>query len=58
MDVVDIMFDLPQQLKSLMATLKDFLFSSVNIGGVEISFWGLLAGVGIISLIIISIING
>lgn len=58
MDIVDIIFDLPEQLKSLMATLKDFLFSSVNIGGVDISFWGVLAGVGIISLMLVSIING
>lgn len=58
MDIVDIIFDLPQQLKSLMETLKNFLFSSVNIGGVDISFWGVLAGVGIIALIIASIING
>lgn len=58
MDIVDIIFDLPEQLKSLMVTLKDFLFTSVNIGGVDISFWGVLAGVGIISLILVSIING
>lgn len=58
MDIVDVIFDLPGQLKSLMGTLKEFLFSSVNIGGEDISVWGLLAGVGIISLIIISIING
>lgn len=58
MDIVDIIFDLPQQLKSLMGTLKEFLFSSVNIGGMDVSFWGILAGAGIISLIIISIVNG
>lgn len=58
MDIVDIIFSLPEQLKSLAATLKSFLFESVNINGVDISFWTLLAGVGIISLIIVSIVNG
>lgn len=58
MDIVDIIFSLPEQLKNLSATLKEFLFSSINIGGVDISFWTLLAGIGIVALIILSIVNG
>lgn len=58
MDIVDIIFSLPEQLKSLSATLKDFLFASINIGGENVSFWTLLAGIGIVALILISIVNG
>lgn len=58
MDIVDIIFSLPEQLKNLSATLKDFLFASINIGGADVSFWTLLAGVGVVALIIISLVNG
>lgn len=58
MDIIDIIFGLPEQLKNLAATLKDFLFASINIGGADVSFWTLLAGIGIVALIILSIVNG
>lgn len=58
MDIVDIIFSLPEKLVDLMATLKEFMFSSVNINGTDISFWALLSGVAIIGLIILSIVNG
>lgn len=58
MDIVDIIFSLPEKLVDLMATLKEFMFSSININGTDISFWALLSGVAIIGLIILSIVNG
>lgn len=58
MDIVDIIFSLPEKLVDLMSTLKEFMFSSVNINGTDISFWALLSGVAIIGLIILSIVNG
>lgn len=58
MDIVDIIFSLPEKLVDLMSTLKEFMFSSVNINGTDISFWALLSGVAIIGFIILSIVNG
>lgn len=58
MDIVDIIFSLPEKLAELAETLKEFLFSSVNIGGTDVSFWALLSGIGIIAFIILSIVNG
>lgn len=58
MDIVDIIFSLPEKLVDLMATLKEFMFSSININGTDISFWALLSGVAIIGLIILSLVNG
>lgn len=58
MDIVDIIFSLPEKLVDLMSTLKEFMFSSININGTDISFWALLSGVAIIGLIILSIVNG
>lgn len=57
MNIIDIIFDLPQQLIDLSAILKDFLFSTVNIGGIDVSFWLILAGVSVVALIIFSIVK-
>lgn len=57
MDILDIVFDLPQQLINLTAILKDFLFSTVTINGIEYSFWLIIAGVGVVALILFSIIK-
>lgn len=57
MNIIDIIFDLPQQLINLSAVLKDFLFSTVSIGGTEVSFWLILAGVGVVALILFSLIK-
>lgn len=57
MDIVDIIFDIPIKLMDLTEVLKEFLFSTITIGDVEVSGWMLLSGVGLITLIILSIIR-
>lgn len=57
MDIIDVIFDLPEQLNDLGSTLFTFLFQSITINDTEISFWLLLAGFGIVALIIYSIIR-
>lgn len=57
MNIVEIIMNLPVQLSRLSEVLKDFIFTPVNIGGTEISLWLLLAGAGLIVLIIRSIIR-
>ena len=57
MDIIDILFDLPEKLGGLVETLQLFLFQSIDIGGYQISFWGLLGGFLITVLIIGGIIG-
>lgn len=55
--IIDIIWDLPGQLRDLGRTLKTFLFSTITINNTEISFWQILAGVGVVGLILYSIIK-
>lgn len=56
-NIVDTILDLPESLAKLGNTLYNFLFSYITIGGESYSMWLILSGVGIVTLIIISIIN-
>lgn len=57
MDIIEIIVDLPLKLKELAEVLKAFIFDGVQIGGTTYSIWLLLAGVGIVALIIFSIVR-
>lgn len=57
MDIIEVILDLPEKLKTLSDTLFNFLFSSITIDGNEYSFWLLLGGVGLVAIILYSIIK-
>lgn len=57
MDIVDIIFAIPEKLKELTEVLRIFLFEPLEIAGTEISGWMILSGIGIIGLLIYSIVR-
>lgn len=57
MSIIDIIFDIPVQLIKLANVLKSFLFEKITIAGIEFSFWGIFAGIGVVFLILYSIIK-
>lgn len=58
MDIVDIIFDIPEKLVNLTNTLKNFMFAEVNLGTFSVSVWAIVGGVGLVALLIFSIIRG
>lgn len=57
MNIIDIVLDLPQKLADLAAILQTWIFEGVDLFGYTVSFWGILGGVIITTLILISIIR-
>lgn len=57
MDIIDIVLEIPEKLQSLAETLQAWLFEGITIAGYQISFWALLGGVLITTLIVLSIIG-
>lgn len=57
MNIIDIIWELPEKMGSLSETLQTFIFSSVTIGDLEISFWGLLGGALITVFIVAALIG-
>lgn len=53
----DFIFELPSILTRLSASIRDILGRSIDIGGTEISVLGLIAGVGLLAVVIFSIIK-
>lgn len=50
--------DLWTKLSGLASVLYDFLFYEIGMGSFTFSIWQLLGGVGIISIIVVSLIRG
>lgn len=57
MTIIDVLFDLPVKLTELTEVLFDFLFTTVDLFGIEVSFWGILGGIGVALLIVYSIVT-
>lgn len=57
MSIIDIVLELPEKLANLAYTLQEFLFDGITIGSVNISFWGLLGGVGLVVIIVAVLIK-
>lgn len=57
MNIVDIIWEIPQKLADLAAVLQSFIFEGITIGEYTLSFWGLLGGVLITAFIIAGIVG-
>lgn len=57
MSIIDIVLELPMKMADLVTTLQEWIFTGVTIGDVNVSFWTLLGGVLIASLIVYSIVR-
>lgn len=58
MDLVEIMFQIPELLSAMATVLAGFLFEPLNIGGLSVTPLMLLGGAGLIVAIVVSIIRG
>lgn len=55
MNVGTFIYDIFNRVVELADTLGDFLLSTITIADVEVSFLGILGGVGAVALIVFSI---
>lgn len=55
MNIVNFIWETAEQLLSMAQTLFDFLMQEVTILGYQVSMWGLLGGVGLITIFIIKL---
>lgn len=61
LSITDIIFDLAERMVSFAQVLREWMFSTITIGGMSVSVWGLLGGGAVLlvgALIVISIVNG
>lgn len=55
MNIVNFIWETAEQLLSMAQTLFDFLMQEITILGYQVSMWGLLGGVGLITIFIIKL---
>lgn len=55
MNIINFIWETAEQLLSMAQTLFDFLMQEVTILGYQVSMWGLLGGVGLITIFIIKL---
>lgn len=58
MNIGSFIYDIFNRVVELCGNLGEFLSQTVDIGGTEVSFLGILGGVGIAALIVYSILKG
>lgn len=55
MNIVNFIWETAEQLLSMAQTLFDFLMQEITILGYQVSMWGLIGGVGLITIFIIKL---
>lgn len=58
MNIGSFIYDIFNRIIDMTRQLGDFLNTTITIGDLEVSFLGLLGGVGLVALIIASIARG
>lgn len=58
MGIMELLWELPTKLISMLNIIWTFLFTTISIAGYDVSIWGLVGGVGLVGLIIWGIIRG
>ena len=56
-NVFTFMFELIDKMADLYGIMYDFLFNNITLGQWEVSVWGLIGGVGLISLLIAKMVK-
>lgn len=54
-NIIDFIWSTAEQLLSMAQTLFDFMMQEITILGYQVSMWGLLGGVGLITIFIIKL---